>query len=136
MELDPRLREIDFGEVEGMTRDEIERTRPDLFQAFRSDPVANHMPGGEDPRTAAVRGIECLQDVAAAYPDGRVLIVCHTTLIRLMLCSLIGVPLRQYRSLFPFVTNGYLNEIRLGADRVSILSWNAPPHDPRKADDL
>lgn len=136
LNVDSRLREIDFGDVEGKPRTAIERELPEVFAAFRADPVANHMPGGEDPRAAAARALEYVREIAGTHPDGRVLIVCHTTLIRLMVCSLIGVPLRNYRVLFPFIANGHLNEVRLTGERVSMLSWNALPNEYQKADDL
>ena len=127
LRVDPRLREVDFGQGEGMTRAEMAQTIPDDFAAFQRDPVANHLPGGEDPRLAVERGLACLDEIAGTYPDGRVLVVCHSTLIRLMICSLLGVPLGDYRRVLPTVRNGYLNEIRIGNGRAALLSLNAPP---------
>ena len=124
---DPRLREVDFGQAEGMTPAEMVQTIPHEFAAFQRDPVTNHLPGGEDPRLAAERGLACLDEIARAYPDGRVLVVCHSTLIRLMICSLLGVPLTEYRRVLPLVRNGYLNEIRIGDGRAALLSLNVPP---------
>lgn len=127
LRLDPRLREVDFGHAEGMTPSEIAQTIPHEFAAFQDDPVANHLPGGENPRHAVHRGVACLGDIAAAHPGGRVLVVSHNTLMRLMLCSLLDVPLEEYRRVLPFVRNGYLNEIRLSDGDAALLSWNAPP---------
>lgn len=134
--VDPRLRELDFGRAEGHTRAEMRQSMPGAVEAFLADPVAHHMPGGEHPETATARGLESLREIAAAYPTGRVLVVGHTTLIRLMACALFQLPLRDYRRLLPFVHNGFLNELRLSAGRVSLLSWNSPPNGLRKADDL
>jgi broad specificity phosphatase PhoE len=127
LRIDARLREIDFGQGEGLTRDEMERLMPAELAAFQRDPVAHHLPGGEDPNAAAARGLACLHDIAAADVEGRILVVGHGTLIRLMYCALLGVPLGEYRRLFPYVRNGHLNEIRLRAGQAAILSWNAPP---------
>lgn len=135
LHVEPRLREVDFGSAEGRTRDELKTEMPDAYNAFARDPVANHWPGGEDPTAAADRGLDCLRQIAAAAPDGRVLIVCHTTLIRLMMCALLGLPLREYRRRFPFVHNGFLNEVRLSDGHFAMLSWNAPPADLGKNDD-
>ena len=60
------------------------------------------------------------------YPDGRVLVVAHTTAIRLALCELIGVPLRDYRRIFPLVGNCALTEIRLTRDETALLEFNTP----------
>ncbi len=60
------------------------------------------------------------------HPDGRVLVVAHTTAIRLALCRLIGVPLAEYRRLFPFVRNCGLTELRLARRPGRLLQFNTP----------
>jgi broad specificity phosphatase PhoE len=55
-----------------------------------------------------------------------VLVVAHTTAIRLALCRLIGVPLSEYRRLFPFVRNCGLTELRLEDGQTSVLEFNTP----------
>ena len=124
---DERLREVDFGQAEGRTLAEMESAFPDELRAFFGDPVGAHLPGGEDPRTAADRAVEGLSEIAAAHDRSRVLVVLHTTLIRLALCRLLGLSLRDYRQLFPVVRNGALNEIRLDGGRFSLLTFNAVP---------
>lgn len=124
--VDARLRELDFGEAEGRTPDEMERLFPEAIAAYGADPVAHHLPGGEDPRDAVERAIACFEEITQLNPGGRVLVVMHTTLIRLALCRLIGVPLARYRSVFPFVYNGAITEIQLDGDMASLLEYNAP----------
>lgn len=124
--VDPRLQELDFGQGEGLTRAEIEHSFPKAFAAFEADPAAHPLPGGENPPQAAERAIACLREIVGTYPAGRVLVVAHNTLIRLALCGLIGVPLSQYRSLFPSIINGALIEIRIDGGRTSLLRFNVP----------
>ena len=81
---------------------------------------------GEDPVAAAERFIDCLSDVCRAHPDGRVLVVAHTTVIRLALCSLIGIPLKEYRRLFPAVRNCALTELLRVDGRTAVLEFNTP----------
>jgi len=129
LRVDERLRELDFGHAEGLTSGEMRDRFPEALRAFHADPVADHLPGGEDPADAARRFTACLDDITAAYPDDRVLVVAHTTAIRLALCDLIGVPLRDYRRLFPRVRNCALTELRLspGPGReVALLEFNTP----------
>lgn len=124
MRVDERLRELDFGDAEGMTVGEMEERFPQALAAFRADPVSGHLPRGEDPAKAAHRFVECLLDIAAENPDGRVLVVAHTTAIRLALCRLIGIPLSEYRRVFPFLRNCALTEIRLTDGHAAVLSYN------------
>lgn len=124
--VDPRLCELHFGRGEGLTTLEMQREFPEALDAFQADPVEHHLPDGEHPRDAVARGTEALQDIAREHPAGRVLVVAHTTLIRLTLCRLIGVPLAEYRRLFPFVRNAAITEIQLANGHASVLQFNAP----------
>ena len=126
LRVDERLRELDFGSGEGLTAAEMAEAFPLALDAFRTDPVASHLPGGEDPVKAAQRFVDCLADIVTAHPDGRVLVVAHTTAIRLALCQLIGIPLSEYRRLFPFVRNCGLTELRITDGRVAVLEFNTP----------
>ena len=126
LQIDERLRELDFGAGEGLTSAEMRDRFPDALEAFRADPVAHHLPDGEDPVKAADRFTACLHDLAQQHPDGRVLVVAHTTAIRLALCRLIGVPLSEYRRLFPFVRNCGLTELRLTDGQAAVLQFNTP----------
>lgn len=122
--VDPRLRELDFGEGEGKTRGEMAEHFPDALDRFHADPVTHHLPAGEPPHTAAERFRDALGDIAAAHPDGRVLVVAHTTVIRLTLCLLLGIELKEYRRVFPALHNCALSEIRLDGAQVSLLQLN------------
>ncbi len=124
--IDERLREIDFGQMEGKTMAEAERLFPEEIRRFKADPATYPMPGGEDPVHAACRAVAALRDIASAHPKGRVLVVAHSTLIRLTLCSLFSIPLARYRMLFLTVRNGALTEIGLGDENASLLQFNSP----------
>lgn len=124
--VDERLRELHFGEGEGRTLDELARAFPDEVAAFRSDPVGHHLPEGEDPRAAVRRAAGCLGEIATVHPGGRVMVVFHSTLLRLVLCELLGVPLNDYRRVFPMVRNCALTEIVLEAGLVSLMEFNTP----------
>ncbi|MBO0827476.1 MAG: histidine phosphatase family protein [Streptosporangiales bacterium] len=125
-EVDPRLRELDFGKGEGRTVEEMAREFPSALDAFRRDPVAGHLPGGEHPQAAVDRALDCFRDIAAAEPAGRVLIVAHTTLLRLVLCHLLGIPLRDYRRVFPYLRNTGLTVVRFERGGGALLEFNSP----------
>jgi probable phosphoglycerate mutase len=124
---EPGLRECDFGVVEGRTLAEFAKEDPAAAEAFRADPVAHPFPGAEDPRAAAGRGARALRRIAAARPGGRVLVVAHNTLFRLVLCELLHIPLRDYRRTFPRLRNAAITELQVtGEDSVALLSLNVP----------
>ncbi|MFF8727340.1 histidine phosphatase family protein [Streptomyces sp. NPDC015171] len=120
------LRECDFGVVEGRTLAEFAEEDPRAADAFRADPVAHPFPGAEEPGAAAARGTAALGRIAAAHPGGRVLVVAHNTLLRLVLCSLLGIALADYRRVFPGLRNAAVSEIRLDGRHTALLSLNTP----------
>lgn len=125
--VDTRLREIHFGEGEGLTSREMSKCFPVEYAAFRRDPVKHHLPGGEDPKAAIARGRAALEEMASqAGPQARVLIVTHNTLIRLLLCDLLGIPPARYRQVFPEVGNVSINELELTESGVALLRFNVP----------
>ena len=126
---DERLVELDFGQGEGMTTAEMRDAFPDALSAFHAAPATARLPGGEAPVDAAERFIDALTDLVRADPDGRVLVVAHTTVIRLALCALIGLPLDEYRRVFPRLDNCALTRIDLDPDtrRAALLALNIPP---------
>ncbi|TQJ88165.1 histidine phosphatase family protein [Streptomyces sp. SLBN-31] len=123
---EPDLRECDFGVVEGRTLAQFAREDPDAAAAFGADPAAHPFPGAEDPAAAAVRGAAALRRIAAAHDGERVLVVAHNTLLRLVLCRLLSIPLGEYRRVFPQLRNAAVTELRMEPDQVSLLSLNVP----------
>lgn len=125
--LEPDLRECDFGVVEGRTLAEFAAEVPDAAEAFRADPVAYPFPGAEDPREAAARGAAALRRIAVGHPGERVLVVAHNTLLRLVLCTMLGIPVAEYRRVFPRLRNAAITELRVNDDGfAALLSLNVP----------
>jgi probable phosphoglycerate mutase len=123
---EPDLRECDFGVVEGRTLAEFAAENPDAAEAFRADPVAHPFPGAEDPRAAAERGAAALRRIAAAHEGERVLVVAHNTLLRLVLCRLLSIPLGEYRRVLPQLRNAAVTELRMNLNQVGLISLNVP----------
>ncbi|MBK6018746.1 histidine phosphatase family protein [Streptomyces sp. MBT53] len=123
---EPALRECDFGVMEGRTLTEFATENPGAAEAFRADPVAHPFPESEDPTAAAARGAAALYRIAAAHSGGRVLVVAHNTLLRLVLCRTLSIPLGEYRRVFPRLQNAAVSELRVGGGTVALLSLNVP----------
>lgn len=125
--VDARLRELDFGTGEGLTSREMRARFPEQYAAFRRDPVKFPLPGGEDPVAAIARGRQALEEIAARCgPQARVLAVTHNTLIRLLLCDLLGIAVARYREVFPAIGNVRVNEVEITGGRASLLCLNLP----------
>jgi broad specificity phosphatase PhoE len=123
---DDRLREIAFGQGEGLTGAEMRERFPERYAAFVRDPVGGHLPGGEHPVEAVRRASACLDEVVADHAGGRVLVVWHSTLMRLVLCDWLGIPMSEYRRRLPMVRNVGITEVRVADGRRALLQFNTP----------
>lgn len=127
--IDHRLRELHFGIAEGRSIASLREQDPDVVARFLIDPALHHFPGGEPPVDGAHRITAAIRDLVAADPGGTILVVGHGTLIRLLLCTLLGIPLRDYRRRFPRVDSVALTELRYPAGddgAVGLITYNAP----------
>ena len=127
---DPRIVEVNFGEGEGMTRGELESAIPDAFRIWLDAPGSLSLPGGETGNAAVERALSFLDELVAAHPNERVLVVAHSTLIRLVLSSLLGIPTNEYREILPAIDNVALTEFQFtgqpsGHLRPQLLRYNA-----------
>jgi broad specificity phosphatase PhoE len=125
---DDRLIELDFGAGEGLTSAEMTARFPEARHAFEVDPVQAHLPDGEHPALAVDRAAGCLAELVEAQPEGRMLVVAHSTLNRLLLCHLLGLPLRRYRATFPVVRNCALTTLRWSGPggTAALIELNRP----------
>jgi alpha-ribazole phosphatase len=88
IQLDPRLREIDLGEWQGMTNEEVEAWDIERVKYVRSDSFNIPRPGGESFSQVADRALTAIQEFVAQHPDGHILVVSHGGTIRAMLTRL------------------------------------------------
>jgi len=124
LETDDRLRELDFGDWEGKTFDEIRSEDPGRAERFLES--AEHgFPGGEPLEEGAARILVVFEDLCLSHPGETVLVVAHNTLLRLGLCAMLGVPLGDYRRRFPRVVNAATTEVRFGEEGGALYSFNA-----------
>jgi broad specificity phosphatase PhoE len=130
VEVDDRLRELDYGRWEGLDYAEIDARDPELRARWEEDPASTCSPGGECGNDVAERARAFLVSLLAVdlappspnqprrSPDAggsrhlpaedsdesaterRILVVAHGTLNRILMCVALGVPIRDYRRRF------------------------------------
>ena len=94
---DDGLREISYGQWEGLHRDVIAARWPEEFGAWEDDPADNAPTGGENGRAIAARAILAWERIRAATPAGEVVVVSHKATIRILVCTLLGIDLPRFR---------------------------------------
>lgn len=95
LEHDERLREISFGDWEGMTADAILADAPEALTRFWNDPVAHPPPGGERMSVFHARVRDGWHHWCREAAGQRVLVVCHGGVIRMILAEVMGIPLNR-----------------------------------------
>ena len=93
----PLLREIDGGEFEGLTWDEITARFPQEVAAWQQDRTNNPAPGGENLLQVQKRLDTILAQILETYPaeDQTVLLVVHGGVISTLLCHMMGMNLNR-----------------------------------------
>ncbi len=123
----PNLREIDVGQWEGLTPEELYRRFPEHMAAFDRDPARTVRLGGESYAQLQERALIALNDIHAAYPgDELVLAVSHGGTIRALLCHIIGLDLAHFGRLW--LDNGSFTELRHGAHGWRLVRLNDVAH--------
>jgi probable phosphoglycerate mutase len=90
--LDPRLREIEFGELEGLTFAEAERRDPATWREWMERPGQVRFPGGECWDDVRARTVEAAESIASAHPGGAVAVVTHGGVVRALLAEALALP--------------------------------------------
>lgn len=97
MKLRDGLKEIQYGEWEGKTNEDVKTNYTDEYVHWMAEPAWNAPNGGETSVEIASRSSLVVAEVESKYREGNVLIVSHKATIRIMLCSLLGIDLGRYR---------------------------------------
>jgi alpha-ribazole phosphatase len=85
------LRELDFGEFEGRTYDEIAATYPDLYQQWMERPTETQFPGGESFLDMRTRVIAATRELRSRHTGQCIALVTHGGVIRIILADSLGV---------------------------------------------
>ena len=105
IEIDARYREVNFGKIEGLNPEQFREEFPDTWQTFQKFPAHTYLPEGESGEIASNRAKFGIIDLIQGGNTGDIAIFSHGTLIRIMLCKLLGLEINDYRRIFPTFDN-------------------------------
>lgn len=125
--LEPGLREIHCGEVDGWPVEEVRRRYPDLWEAnLRQDDEGFRWPGGETYRELRERSLGAFRRIAAAHPGERVLVVTHAGVISQVLGCLHGIDPARWECYRP--GNCSLTELDWEGETGRLVSYDDRGH--------
>ena len=97
--IEEEFRELNHGELEGMTFNEIRENYGDFMKRWRTEPAEIQLPGGERLADVAQRAWEVLKRIARRHePAETVVVVSHNFPILGIVCRITGTHLNQYRT--------------------------------------
>jgi alpha-ribazole phosphatase len=90
--IEPDLRELDFGDLEGRAYDEIAASLPELYAAWMTTPTEVRFPGGESYADLHARSDAAVSALRTAHDRQTVVAVTHGGVVRAVLHSVLGLP--------------------------------------------
>lgn len=85
------LLDVNFGEWQGLSLDEVAARYPVLSRAWWEAPHTVRFPGGEGLDDVRERVMAALNEVVARHPKQTVALVSHTCTNRVLLCAILGL---------------------------------------------
>ncbi len=91
------LREINFGKLEGLTFDEINRLYPEVTKLWVERSLKLKYPGGESLDEFNNRVNKFAGRLKKHSPEETILIVAHSGFLRMLMCQVLGIELQHWR---------------------------------------
>lgn len=116
----PEIREINFGEWEGMTVHEIAEKYPEMFKAWRTDKTESYICGGDlSINNAACRAKKCILDIVNEHKGKKIVIVAHGGIIKAGLIGIFEWDMTMYHKML--LGNTCINTLTFNEDLMPIL---------------
>jgi probable phosphoglycerate mutase len=120
------LMDIDYGEWQGLTPDEVGHKWPEALATWHRAPHWAAIPGGESLQDVLARAVAALRDVIGQHPRETVVVVGHDSVNRIILLHALDLPLSRYRRLGQEPCA--INEIDFSAGEFTVRSVNGTCH--------
>ncbi len=122
VEYDADLREMNQGELEGLTFVEIREKYSELLSAWGRSPETTKLPGGESLGELQERALRAIEKIYKRHPEKTVVVVSHNLTIITLLCKFKGVGLGEFWKFKLKATSKNVILLRNGHFRVDILN--------------
>ena len=100
----PELRELNFGDWEGLTYDEIVAKWPDALNNFFQPPDVLEIPHGESFPKLRERALDAVEKIVACHPEQTVAVFAHGAILRTILTAALHMDLKYVWTIRQFNT--------------------------------
>jgi broad specificity phosphatase PhoE len=121
---------LDYGEWEGLTREECAARDPQAYELYARHPEDAYCPGGETVASAADRAIAALREIGRQHPGQTVAAVSHGVMLRLAVLRVLGEREADWQFAIPMGSSLVFDVCGDEIEMVSGLDISRP--DPRK----
>lgn len=122
----PLLRELNLGDVQGLTGEQFAERWPEEYRLWKLDSVNHRPPGAETVESAVERCGEFIRQVLAQHSDGdKLAVAVHGGSLKGLVAAALGLPAECYRKLS--VANAGLSILDVG-DRPYLRLYNDTCH--------
>ena len=108
--IEPSLREIEVGQLEGVSASELGKRLSEFLTTSIEGKVLPRAPGGESLLEVKERAWDTIKRLIKRHPDGVLVLVSHYFTILTVICSVLGLPLSQ------------IGRLRLSTGGISVIS--------------
>lgn len=122
-----QLREIFAGEWEDMPFEELQAKFGDSYHTFRTNIGHAHPEGGESVAHVRERVTGTIRAIADQYPNGRILIVSHATVIHSFICEVMGLTADTANHL-ALPVNASMTTVRYDGNKFILCSYSSAEH--------
>lgn len=122
----PELRELDQGELEGLSVDEMREAFREFWAAWSEDPAGVRMPGGETVAELADRAWGAVSGIVREHPGQTVVVVTHGFALLTVVVRALDLDLGYIRRLR--VDCGGICRLDFGRRPPALLSFNETAH--------
>jgi len=124
---EPRLIEMDIGELDGLTFAEVRERYPGLLEAWVApDGASEPMPGGERLVDVQERAAAAVHSLAERHPNDAICVVTHNFVILSLVADILAINLRGFRRLRHAVAG--ITTLQVNGDRRRLLRFNDTCH--------
>lgn len=123
---DAALREQSFGDVDGMTVDDIKAQHPQAWEGWLRFHEDYCLPEGESTRQFHARVMDAVYRLAAAHPGEKLTVVTHGGVLDMIYRTARSLGLNGPRQ--SDIPNAGLNRVRVREGGIDILAWADTAH--------
>ncbi len=120
------LLDMNFGQWQGLTVDEVRARWPELGGAWYSVPHTVHVPGGETLADVRARGMATVHELCVRHADETVVLVGHNAINRVILLGVLGLDNERFWRIGQDPCG--INVIECTGDSFTLVSLNDTGH--------